>query len=369
MLRTPLCDRLGIRYPIIQAGMGIYKGVVTTPELVAAVSNAGGMGCLGATGLEPAELRDAIRKVRSLTDKPFSVDLIVPAKLSTTVGTREDIREDIRKNHPEHWQAVQDLFARFGMEPSKIDKKYSLTHELTDAQVEVVFEEKVPLFVVALGDPSRFMKRAREAGILVAGLVGSVGNARKQIAAGADIVVAQGGEAGGHVGSVATFPLVPQVVDAISPTPVIAAGGIADGRGVAAALALGAQAVWCGTAFLFSDEANVHPIHRAQLDGGRSEDFQASTVFTGKTSRAFQNEVKDFWRERGLVPLGMPHQKVLMEDFFDAARQAGKLEAVNNPAGQIAGMLKGRRPAAEIVAEMVAGAEKVIRDNARYVVA
>lgn len=369
MLRTPLCDTLGIQYPIIQAGMGIYRGVVTSPELVAAVSNAGGMGCLGATGLEPHELRDMIRRVRELTDKPFGVNLIVPAKLSTSTGTREDIREDIRKNYPRHWAAVQDLFAKFDIPPSKIDKTYSLTNELTDAQVEVVFEEKVPLFVVALGDPARFMARARQAGTLVAGLVGNLANARRQIAAGVDFVIAQGSEAGGHIGTIATLPLVPQVVDAVRPTPVIAAGGIADGRGVAAALALGAQAVWCGTAFLFAEEANVHELHRKQLEQGRSEDFQASRVFTGKTSRAFGNDVKEFWNELGLEPLGMPHQKVLMEDFFDAARRAGKLEAVNNPAGQIAGMLHKRRPAAEIVAEMVETTKQAIRDNARFIAA
>ena len=366
MIRTPLCELLGIEHPILQAGMGIYKGLVTTPELVAAVSNAGGLGCLGATGLEPEELVQAIEKIRSLTDKPFGVDLIIPAKLSTSEGSRAEIRNDIRQRYPAHWALLEELFEKLGLPVASIDKEYSLTKELTDAQAEVVFQERVPLFAIALGDPAEFMGRAKAAGTKVAGLAGSLSNARRQMAAGVDLIIAQGSEAGGHVGTVGTFPLVPQVVDAARPIPVVAAGGIADGRGVAAALALGAQGVWCGTVFLFSEESNLHEMHRKQLDEGRSEDFQASRVFTGKPSRTFHNEVHDIWRERGLEPLQMPHQKVLMEDFLDAARRVGRLDLVSNPAGQIAGMLRGRRPAADIVKQLVVDAHDVIRRTAGY---
>lgn len=366
MLRTPICELLGIRLPILQAGMGIYKGVVTTPELVAAVSNAGGLGCLGATGLEPGELRRAIRRIRSLTDKPFGVDLIIPSKLSTRTGTREEIRAEIREKHPAHWELVQRIFRDQGIAPRTIDMEYSLTEEMTRAQSDVVFEESVPLFVIALGDPAALMDRARAAGTKVAGLAGSVGNARRQLEAGVDFVIAQGSEAGGHVGVVPTFPLLPQVVDAAGSTPVVAAGGIADGRGVAAALALGAQAAWCGTAFLFAEEANVHPAHRAQLEAGRSEDFVSSRVFTGKSSRTFHNEIHKAWAASKLEPLPMPHQKVLMEDFLDAARAAGRLDVVSNPSGQVAGMLKERLPAARIVERMAAQAEEVIRRCSGY---
>lgn len=342
--------------------MGIYKGLVTTPELVAAVSNAGGLGCLGASGLPPVELRDAIRKIRSLTNKPFGVDLIIPAKMSTRVGTRREIRKDIQNKYPQHWQLVQNLFKQEGLDSDHIiDLEYSLTEEMTTAQANVIFEERVPLFVVALGDPSGLAQQARQSGTKLAGLAGSVGNAKRQIEAGVDLLIAQGTEAGGHVGTVATFPLVPQVVDIAGDTPVAAAGGIADGRGVAAALALGAQAVWCGTVFLFSDEANVHPVHREQIDRGRSEDFAASRVFTGKTSRTFSNAVHKVWATSGIEPLPMPHQKVLMEDFLDAARKAGRLDIVGNPCGQVAGMLRGSKPAAEIVRRMVSETEAVIR--------
>jgi len=367
MLRTPICELLGIRLPILQAGMGRYKGLVTPPELVAAVSNAGGLGCLGATGVEPDELRQAIRRIRELTDRPFGVNLIIPSRMSTRTGTREEIRADIREKFPAHWNLLQQIFRDEGIEPRPIDKEYSLTEEMTAAQTEVVFEERVSLFVVALGDPAAVMQRARSVGMKVAGLAGNVRNARRQLAAGVDFVIAQGGEAGGHVGVVSTFPLVPQVVDVAGSTPVVAAGGIGDGRGVAAALALGAQAVWCGTAFLFSDEVNLHPMQRKQLSAGSSEDFVASRVFTGKPSRNYRNRIHDAWAAAKLDPLPMPHQKVLMEDFLEAARQAERFDVVSNPCGQIAGMLEQTRPAAQIVAEMAAQAEAVIRRSASFI--
>lgn len=360
VLRTPLCDLLGIRVPVLQAGMGIWRGLVTTPELVAAVSNAGGMGCLGGSGLTPEELRAAIRRVRELTPHPFGVDLIIPAALSTREGTRAAIREQIRRDHPRHWAFVEALYERHRIPRAAIDLELTWTPALTDAQADVVIEERVPLFVVALGDPAALVPRARAAGVRMAGLVGSLGNLRRQVEAGVDLVICQGAEAGGHVGTVGTFPLLPQVVDAAGALPVVAAGGIADGRGVAAALALGAAGVWVGTAFLFAEEAQLHPQHRAQLCQGRSEDFAATRIYTGKTARTFRNVIHAEWAEAGLAPLGMPHQKVLFEDFLHAARQAGRLELVSNPAGQVAGMLRDVRPAASIVEELVSGAAAAI---------
>ena len=361
MLRTELCEMLGIRYPVMQAGMGIYKGMVTPPELVAAVSNAGGLGCIGGSGLEPGQLRDAIRRIRALTDQPFGVDLLIPTRMSARQGSREEIRRDIEVNYPEHRKLVDALFERYSIPRSKIDKEFSITEEMTSQQARVVFEERVPIFVVGLGDPGAHRNAAREAGTMIAGIAGSLNNARKQLQAKVDFLICQGAEAGGHVGPIGTFPLVPQVVDAVSPLPVAAAGGIADGRGLVAALALGAQAVWCGTAFLFADEVNLHPQHREQLDVGRSEDFVVSRVFTGKPSRTFHNDVHRIWATAGLDPLTLPHQKVLMEDFLDAARQAGRLDICGNPAGQVAGMLKGTRPAARIVSDMVSQAEQIIQ--------
>jgi nitronate monooxygenase len=360
-LHTAVCDLLGIEVPLIQAGMGVYRGIVTTPELVATVSEAGGMGCLGGAGLKPEELLDAIRHVRSLTSQPFGVDLLLPAKLSRQAGTRDMIRREIAEKYPHHWAWVQALFDRYGLPHTTIDMDHALTMELTDRQSDVVIAEQVPLFVAGLGDPGRVAARVHAYGGKVAGLIGSVQHARRHVDAGVDLLIAQGGEAGGHVGTVATLPLVPQVVDAVAPLPVVAAGGIADGRGLAACLMLGAQAVWCGTSFLFAAEAKVHPIQREQLLSGRSEDFAATRIYTGKTARTFRNEIHTLWAETGLEPLGMPHQKVLMDDFLDAARSTGKLAVVSNPAGQAAGMLHEIRPAKEIVHTMIAEAEAALR--------
>jgi NAD(P)H-dependent flavin oxidoreductase YrpB (nitropropane dioxygenase family) len=359
MLRTPLCEMLGIQYPVMQAGMGIFKGVVTPPELIAAVSNAGGMGCIGGSGLEPEELRQAIRRIRSLTDKPFGVDLLIPTRMSATTGSREEIRKEIDRDYPKHRKLVDELFERYGVPRTKVEKEFTITEEMTSAQARVVFEEKVPVFVVGLGDPGKFRGIANETGTRIAGIAGSLNNAKKQVQAKVDFLIVQGAEAGGHTGTIGTFPLVPQVVDAVSPVPVVAAGGIADGRGLMASLALGAQAVWCGTVFLFADEVNLHPEHREQIDRGRSEDFVVSRVFTGKPSRTFHNDVHTIWAQSGLEPLPMPHQKILMEDFLDSARRNGRLDVCGNPCGQIAGMLKGTRPAAQIVADMIAQAETI----------
>ena len=201
MLRTPLCEKLGIKYPVMQAGMGIFKGVVTPPELVAAVSNAGGMGCIGGSGLEPEELRQAIRRIRSLTDKPFGVDLLIPSKMSATTGTREEIRKEIDRMYPEHRKLVDSLFDRYGVPRTKVEKEFTITEEMTSEQARVVFEEKVPVFVVGLGDPGKFRGIANETNTLIAGIAGSLGNAKRQIQAQVDFLIVQGAEAGGHTGT------------------------------------------------------------------------------------------------------------------------------------------------------------------------
>jgi NAD(P)H-dependent flavin oxidoreductase YrpB (nitropropane dioxygenase family) len=360
-IRTPICDLLGIDLPIIQAGMGRTTGTPTPPALVAAVSEAGGLGCLGGTGLEPTELRQVIKEIRSRTSKPFAVDLLLPASLAKSPPTRDEIRGVIREKFPQHWSFVQALHKKFDLSPSPVptEKPELLSNDRIKAQVEVVLEEQVPVFVAGLGDPSWVVQDPRAGNTITIGLAGSVRNAIRQQQAGVDAVIAQGYEAGGHTGTIASFALIPQVVDALGSLPVIAAGAIADGRGVAAALALGAQGVWVGTAFLFAHEADVPDVHRRQLESARSEDLVVSRAYTGKTARQFKNEVVQAWLKSGLDPLPTPYQWVLMDDFVAAAEAAGRFELVNSPAGQIAGMLTGRKPARQIVDELVEGAIRV----------
>src|SRR3954462_5980401 len=367
--RSALCDLFGIDLPILQAGMGRTHGTPTPPALVAAVSNAGGMGCLGPVGLEPEELQGAIAEIRSLTSKPFAVDLLLPASLADSPPKREQMRRARREPYPQQWGSGQALLGRgappwrflpalrekYGLPPGPMDKAGLLSIDFIRAQVEVMLDARVPVFVAGLGDASWVIQDRRAREMKTIGLAGSVRNAMRQKAAGVHAVVAQGYEAGGHTGTVANFALIPQVVDAVAPLPVLGAGAISDRRGVAAALALGAQGVWVGTAFLFAEEADVPETHRRQLDAARSEDAVVSRAYTGKTARTFKNVVMQAWTESGLDPLPTPYQWVLMDDFVAAAEAADRQDLVNLPAGQGAGMLKGRRPARAIIEELARG--------------
>ncbi len=356
VLRTALCDLLEIEYPICLAGMG---GKWTPPELVAAVSEAGGLGVMGGTGTPVEDLRKRIRRVRELTDKPFGVDLLLPVvtgkvEAQSGSGSRESEYEAVRRQYPRHAEFVDTLAAEFGLDKVEPPPPAAETGiALARSQVDMILEEDVAVFAAALGDPAWVVPKAREKGVKVMGLAGSVRNAQRQAQAGVDIVVAQGTEAGGHTGRIATLPLVPQIVDTVSPLPVVAAGGIANGRGIAASLALGAEGAWLGTAFLAAKECGLHDMQRAAIIRGRSEDFMISRTFTGKTARQYQGPIVQAWEEAGLDPLPMPLQGILMSGFNRAAERANRFDLVFNPAGQAAGMINESRPAADIMADLI----------------
>ena len=356
VLRTALCDFLGIEYPICLAGMG---GKWTPPELVAAVSEAGGLGVMGGTGTPVEDLRKRIRRVRELTDKPFGVDLLLPVvtgKVETQggAGSRESEYEAVRRQYPRHAEFVDTLAAEFGLEKVEPPPPPGETGiALARRQVDMILEEDVAVFAAALGDPAWVVPMAREKGVKVMGLAGSVRNAQRQAQAGVDVVVAQGTEAGGHTGRIATLPLVPQIVDTVSPRPVVAAGGIANGRGIAASLALGAEGAWLGTAFLAARECGLHDMQRDSIVRGRSEDFIISRTYTGKTARQYQGPIVQAWEDSGLDTLPMPLQGILMSGFNLAAERANRFDLAFNPAGQAAGMVNESRPAADIMADLI----------------
>jgi NAD(P)H-dependent flavin oxidoreductase YrpB (nitropropane dioxygenase family) len=303
-----------------------------------------------------------IRRIRELTDKPFAVDLLLPASLAETDVRRDDVRAEVRRSFPEQWDFLYSLYERFELDINVMQPmELALGPTLIREQVNVLLEERVPVFAAGLGDPAWVVEPAHEAGILVMGLAGSPRHAERQSKAGVDMIVAQGYEAGGHTGVIGNFPLIPQVVDRVGDTPVLAAGAIADGRAVAAAMALGAQGVWVGTAFLFANEANLHADQRVQLTAVQSSDLQVSRVYTGKPSRIIPTPVGTLWNESGIEPLPMPHQSVIMEDFVTAAEAAGRWDLINNPVGQIAGMLSEHEPAADIVARLASQAVEAIQ--------
>ena len=369
IFRTSLCEQLGIEYPIVLAGMG-SRGRATPPALVAAVSEAGGLGVIGGSGLTPEELRDAIRETRSLTSKPVGVDLILPGKVAAEAGgTRSVVRAQLRQRFPEHVAFVERLMEKFELSPVEVDNEFVVANTSgadggtpgqtnrnnIQQQVDVIMEEDVQVFAAGLGDPSWVVPLAHDRDMKVMGLAGSPRNAERQKAAGVDIIVAQGYEAGGHTGKIANFPLIPQVIDAVAPMPVLGAGGISDGRGIAAALALGASGAWIGTAFLVAAECAIDPQNKQQIVDGRSQDFDIRRIYTGKTMRSYKNSAVQAWDESGLEPLPMPYQKIMMDDFNASAAAAGRYDLHSNPAGQASGMLASVRPAAEIFDDLVTG--------------
>lgn len=365
-LRTPLCDLLGIEYPIVLAGMaaGSQQSIAATPtELVAAVSNAGGLGVLGYGFDTPQEFDEGIRRVRTLTDRPFGVDFMVPAKFAD-VGdmTNIEIRAGIERDYPKHVEFVKSLIERFDLPEVEVPEKVPGESEgMTRQRVEVMLDNKVPVFACATGDPPQYIvEPAHDQGMQIIGMVGAVRHAARQMAAGSDIITAQGTEAGGHTGNITSFVLIPQIVDYVKPRPVLAAGGIATGRHVAAAMALGAQGVWVGTAFLASEETNIPEHYQETILAGRSEQFTASKFGDGMQARGFDDEVKRAWEASGLQPLPMPLMGILNEPLSLAARQSEKFDLVNKPAGQIAGMVKERRPAKDILMSLVEEAEETI---------
>jgi NAD(P)H-dependent flavin oxidoreductase YrpB (nitropropane dioxygenase family) len=370
-LRTPFCDRVGIEYPVVLAGMGPVAGTgapVATAELAAAVSNAGGLGVMGGVSYSPEVLRGEIRKIRALTDKPFGVDLLLaPNFLVPRRGDRNAPAMRAERLPRAHVEAVERIAASLGIElkqaPPEADDMGDWVkpgQSWAGAQIEVLLEEEVPVFASGLGTPRQFAEALHANGTTILSLVGTVKAARQVAADGADYVVAQGTEAGGHTGKIGTLALLPQVIEAVAPTPVIAAGGVASGRALAGVLALGAEAAWCGTAFLVSDEANQPALQKQRILAAAAEDTVVTRLYSGKTMRNITNPLIEAWEREGLQALPMGAQGLLIRDLQYSIEQAGRCELLMNAAGQASGMLTKQRPAAEILAELVAEAAELL---------
>ncbi|MGE3594550.1 MAG: NAD(P)H-dependent flavin oxidoreductase [Dehalococcoidia bacterium] len=368
LLRTAICDVLGIEYPVLLAGMGPTagggRGSAATAPLVAAVSNAGGLGVLGGAGFGPDALREEIRKIRGLTDKPFGVDLLMPSNAVRVESPSNGGVADWRSQIPaEYWQAITDLKRQFDIPETESPRQTGNARWRVEDQVEVVLDERVPVLASGLGNPAPYVPRCRALGIKVIALVGNTKNARRVAEGGADIVVAQGTEAGGHTGRIGTLALVPQVVDAVAPVPVVAAGGIADGRGLAAALALGAQGVWCGTAFLSTQEANIYDWQKERIVNATEEDTAVTRLYSGKTMRNITNPLIQAWEALNIKALPMGLQGLLIADLVAGIRQAGKDTLLMYAAGQAAGLISTLRPAGAVLQGMVDGAAEVLGER------
>lgn len=340
-LRTPICDLFGIEYPIFCAGMG---GNTMAP-LAGAVSAAGGLGTIGATFCTPEELREEIRAVRRITDRPFGVGLLIPNDLAPDLGAREI---------PPFPEFLKDLLPE--VQGLKGNRFPPLTVELARAQLAVVIDERVPLMVCGLGTAPWVVEACHRAGTKVMSMVGSIRHARRMQEMGVDAIVAQGMEAGGHVGNVTTMVLVPGVVDMVS-VPVLAAGGIVDGRGIAAALMLGAQGAWIGTRFLATREATTTDSHKKAILQADENSTVVSRSYTGKPSRVLRNRYTDRWagHEREILP--MPWQRIWVEQLVVGAKAAGRIDIANFPTGQGAALVNDVPGAAELFRRLVSETE------------
>lgn len=363
VLRTPLCDILGIEYPILSAGMGpslIGETTGAGVDLVVAVSEAGGLGVLGAAGFSIEEMRTAIREIKKKTKKPFGVDLLLPSQTmkedgkesrSNKVPLKELIKEFLPK---EHYDWIMKIKEEMNLPDIKVLYDTGATFLHPHESVRACIEEKVPLFCAGLGNPGFMVADAHAVGMKVLGVAGTTRNVGRVAKAGADLVVAQGYEAGGHTGLIGSLALWPQAVDAAAPTPVLAAGGIGDGRGIAAALSTGCVGVWVGTRFLASAEGGILDIQKKAIIAARDEDTRRAYLYTGKTSRAIYNKFHDLWDEAKLQALPFPVQVYLSSAMVEMFIKGDRKEYIGPFAGQVSGLIHEIKPAAQILEDMVA---------------
>lgn len=352
-LETNLSNLLNIKYPVIQAGMA---GGATTPELVANVSNAGGLGTLGAAYMEPQNIKNAVRAIRKLTDKPFAVNLFC-------VENEPDPDDDAKNN-------VKEELVRIGKDLgiSETDIQFNAA-DYFDEQFQVLIEEKVPVVSTAFGLLTEDkVNQAKEIGMKITAMITTVEEAILAERSGADIIIAQGFDAGGHRSTfdltrykngadIGTFSLVPQVADNVK-IPVAAAGGVNDGRSLAAALALGAEGVQIGTRFLSSEESGIHKAYKHKLFDSREDDTVITKLFSGRPARGILNKFISEFNEEALA---YPYQNTATKSIRSAAAKNNNPEYMSLWAGQNLRSVVKEQSAAEIIAEIVEDALKILR--------
>lgn len=369
VLKTKLCDMLGIEYPILSAGMGptlIGEKTGAPVELVVAVSEAGGLGVLGGSGFTVDELRDAIREIKALTGKPFGVDLLLPKRVATREGMELDgitelpLSQVLETLPGPHLEWIKKVRKELELPDTDVILKLNTTTMRPRESIEVCIEERVPLFCAGLGNPGFMVEEAHAVGMKVLGITGNVKNGRRIAESGVDLLVAQGHEGGGHTGRIGTMALLPQVIDVAYPVPVLAAGGIGDGRGLAAALAMGCVGVWVGTRFLATDEGGALEVNKQRILNSTDEGTRVSTAYTGKTLRASLNKFHRLWDESGLEPIPFPNQVLISSALLWSFLEANKTDYVGGLAGQISGLIQDIKPARQVLEEMVEEAVDIL---------
>ncbi len=358
-MRTSLCDTLGIEHPIV--------GFTPSEHVAAAISRAGGLGVLGCVRYNDAtDLDDALDWMDRNTDgRPYGVDVVMPSKVPTE-GTSVDLDKMIP---PEHREFVRRTLDRLGVPELPEDEKQSAAvlgwlHSVARSHVDVALKHPIKLIANALGSPPvDVIEHAHDHDVLVAALAGKAEHARRHVDNGVDLVVAQGHEAGGHTGEIATMVLVPEIVDEVGDqVPVLAAGGIGSGRQIAAALALGAAGAWTGSCWLTTSEYKLttgeSAVQRALL-AASSSDTVRSRIYTGKPARLLKTQWTDAWSEDGAPePLPMPLQNILVSEAHQRITRAANPDVVSMPVGQIVGRMNKIRPVHEVMSTFVREVEE-----------
>ena len=341
-MRSQLAEEMGLEFPIF--------AFTHCRDVAAAVSKAGGLGVLGVAGHSQSGLRQELEWIENeIGDKPYGVDLLLPTKF---VGSDRKLGpEELEARIPEgHRRFLDDLLAKHDVPPlpegETLRDEFAVGYEKQRDVIELAFEHRISLIASALGPPPSWMiEQGRARGVKVAALAGTVDHALRHVEAGVDLVVAQGYEAGGHTGEIATMVLVPEVVDAVSPVPVLAAGGIANGRQLTAALALGAQGVWCGSVWLTTEEAETHPVVKEKFLKASSRDTIRSRSLTGKPARQLRSAWTDAWEDpANPEPLPMPLQPRLVREAQariqrTAHKSPGAEALANYFVGQVVGSM------------------------------
>lgn len=334
-MRTPICDTLGIDYPIFAFSH--------CRDVVIEVSRAGGVGMLGAHRYTPEKLDTTLSIIEDkLQGKPYGVNCLFPVRRDPSDGTPFEMPVG-------HVRFMDKLLADFDLTTggSASDENFGVGDSLIISDqralesVEVILKHHMKVVASGLGPiPDTVMEQLRRRGVHTIASVGRPEQARKQVASGIDIIVATGTEAAGHTGEIGTLVCVPQIVDAVAPKPVLAAGGIADGRQIAAALALGAQGVWMGSAWLPTAESDLHPLVKQKLIAASSSDTVRTRCFTGKPSRQIRTAWTDAWEAPGApMPLPAPHQGELVNGALVSAFVRNRVDLMGTPAGQSIGLL------------------------------
>jgi NAD(P)H-dependent flavin oxidoreductase YrpB (nitropropane dioxygenase family) len=361
-MKTRLCEMFGCEFPIFAFSH--------CRDVVAAVSRAGGFGVLGALAFSAEELEQELAWIDKHVDgKPYGVDVVMPATSLVSDQKEAVDKGSLEKMIPEgHRKFVEGVLSRYEVPPLPAGAEHSesllgWTPAAGNSHVDVALKHPIKLLVNALGPPpADVVKRAHDHGVKVAALVGTADQARKQVAVGVDVIIAQGSEAGGHTGEITTMILVPDVVDAVAPVPVLAAGGIGCGRQVAAALALGADGVWTGSVWLAVKESDYHPVLIEKILAASSSDTVRTKLWTGKSARLLKTKWTEAWDAPGAPPpLPMPLQFMLNSDALQRvyraaqAGQPGGKELVGTPIGQIAGRINQVKSSQEVIYGMVEG--------------